>query len=135
MHINTDLGSNGMFFQVYLEKLTKSKRFVSKLNQIHAFLAFSGYNKVVDDSIYYQGQLKKKVGGHFTTNRCMKCLQSLFSAFRDRWFVITSEGMSYCKHIKDSTNGFMDMLFFDRTVRVRLGSKATGQAFCKIIFI
>lgn len=130
MHFGTDFESNGKFFQTYLEKLVKSKRFVSKLNQIHAFLAFSGYNKVVDDVIYYQGQLKKKVGGRFTTNRCVKCLQSFFSAYRDRWFVITSEGISYCKHIKDSMNGFMDMLFLDRTVRVRFGSKATAQALC-----
>lgn len=129
MKFGFDLVFDGNFFQGYLLKLLESAQFVSKFNQVHAFLGVSGFNNVVSDTIYYQGQLKKRVGGHHTTNRCYRCLQRLFSTYRPRWFTVTSEGISYCKNIQDSMNGSMGNLFFDRTVRIRFGAKQTNEDF------
>ena len=120
---------NGKFFEDYLKTIISKPAFVTGFGPIHVFLQISGFNKFMDETIDYQSVLKKKVGGQYTTNRCWKCVQDLFKIYRKRWFAISSEGVCYAKKYALASEGVIDMLFFDRSVKIRFGMQATGQEY------
>lgn len=124
-----DLQNNGDFLEGYLKSLIEAPSLFYKLNALHAFLQISGLNFCMPDLFFYQVQLKKKVGGQYATNACMRCLRNLFSGWRSRWFAITSEGICYAKKFTETPRGVIDMLFFDRAVKIRFGKRDTGHSF------
>lgn len=124
---------NGKFFEDYLKNLVKQPRFVLKLGPVHAFLLISGFNKVLGEAIYYQTIMKKRVGGYYTTNCCMRFLRKLCNSWRKRWFAITGEGICYAKNYTLTEKGFIDNLFFDKTIKIRIGKKITDEQFGKLI--
>lgn len=129
MKFGPDYLANGKFYEDYLKQLTKQPKFFSKLGPIHTFLQLSGFNQVLGDEFYYQSIMKKQVGGGYTRNCCMKLIHKVCQSWRKRWFAITGEGICYAKRYHLTTQGIIDMLFFDRTIKVRFGKKYTGQEF------
>lgn len=127
--LDIDLDLNGKFYQNYLKQLVKQPRFFSKLGPVHSFLQLSGFNQVLGDDFYYQSFIKKRVGGQYTTNCCMKMIRRVCRSWRQRWFAITGEGICYAKRYEKTSEGIVDMLFFDRSVRIRFGKKFTGEDF------
>ena len=131
MKFSTDYPSNGKFFESYIKSLIKQPSFMAGFGPTQAFLQISGLNKFINETINYQSLMMKKVGGQYTTNRCWKCLQDLFRIWRKRWFAITSEGVCYSKKYSVTSEGIIDMLFFDRSVKIRFGRQYTNQEFGK----
>lgn len=129
MTFGSDYVANGMFYEEYLRQLVKQPKFFSKLGPIHTFLQLSGFNQVLGDEFYYQSIMKKRVGGQYTTNCCMKLIHKICQSWRKRWFAITAEGICYAKKYHLTNEGIVDMLFFDRTIKVRFGKKYTGEDF------
>jgi hypothetical protein len=124
---------NGKFLESYLNKLIKVPKIFTRFNSLHLFLQISGLNYTVSDKIFFQGVLQKKIGGHNTTGCIMKCVRGMFSSWRLRYFAISSEGICYAKKFLVTEKGFIDMLFFDRTVKIRYGKRATGEQFGKVL--
>jgi hypothetical protein len=131
MNFTNDFTWNGKFFEVYLKLLGRQPAFIAGLGPTHAFLQISGLNKFISESINYQSLMMKKVGGQYTTNKCWKCLQNVFRAWRKRWFAVTCEGVYYSKKYSTTSEGVIDMLFFDKSVKIRFGKQTTGQDFGK----
>lgn len=129
MNFGTDHEANGRFYADYLKQLVKQSIFYSKLGSVHTFLQLSGFNNVLGDQFYYQNFVKKMVGGQYTTNCCMKMIHKVCQTWRQRWLAITGEGICYAKRYQLTNEGIVDMLFFDRTMKVRFGNKFTGQDF------
>lgn len=123
---------NGKFLECFLNKLIKVPKIFAKFNSLHLFLQISGLNYTVSDKIFFQGILQKKIGGHNTTGCFMKCIKGLFSSWRSRYFAISSEGICYAKKYHVTDKGFIDMLFFDRTVKIRYGKRVTGHQFGRL---
>lgn len=126
---------NGKFLECYLNKLIKLPKIFTKFNSLHMFLQISGLNYTVSDKIFFQGILQKKIGGHNTTGCFMKCIRGMFSSWRSRYFAISSEGICYAKKYSVTEKGFIDMLFFDRTVKIRYGKRVTGHPFGRVKLI
>lgn len=126
MNFGTDLSYNGRALETYLKSLIMIPTLFYKLNVLHAFLQISGLNNCMPDQFFFQAEMKKKVGGQYTTNACMKCLRNIFSGWRTRWFAVTSEGICYSKKFQETPKGVIDMLFFDRTVKILAGKRHTG---------
>ena len=47
MNFDSNLQANGVFLESYLHRVIQTPKFLEKLNQVHAFLGFSGLNRVV----------------------------------------------------------------------------------------
>lgn len=129
MNFSDQYQINGKFFESYLKALVKQPTFMTGYGAFHSFLQISGLNKFINETIDYQSLLMKKVGGQYTTNRCWKCIQDLFRVWRKRWFAFTSEGVCYAKKFSSTSEGIIDMLFFDRSVKIRFGKQPTNQDF------
>lgn len=120
-----DLNSNGSLLCTYLQRLISQTKIFCKFNEIHKFLEISAVNQAFDN-ILYQGELKKKVGGQFSTNRCSKLCRSLITKWEYKWFSITEEGISFADNFAEPYKGRFDVLFFDSTVKILFGKKQTN---------
>lgn len=124
-----DFPNLGKYYETYLLHLIRQTKLFLVLGQLHIFLEVSGFTGVLGDKIYHQSVMRKKVGGHYNSNKCMKCLKGIFTTWRFRWFAITSEGVCYAKKLSTTPQGVIDMLFFDKTVQVVFGKKDTSKEY------
>jgi len=131
-NFSNDATENGRNLEKYLRGLLKNPKLFLRLGFLHAFIQISGLNYQIPDTIYQQDVVRKKFGGHNRTSAIMRFFRKFISGWTYRWFAITSEGICYAKNYSETANGLVDMMFFDKTVKIRLGLTGTGSRYGRI---
>lgn len=115
-------------FAEFLNLLLNIPKVVLHLGLLHAFLEISGFQRMISTRFYIQTEITKKRGGYYLHTKCFNCIKQFFSFYKSNWIAITSDGVCYCQSISSSLSNIKEMLFFDKTVKVRFGrSTAHGR--------
>lgn len=126
--IDKDKDNGFEVLNTYLNSVIRNPKMIKELTPIHQFFELSGLNCLVSSNMFFQGYLKKKVGGQYVNSNCIGCLVNSFAGWRNRWFAITNEGICYSKKYSQTTKGAIDMLFFDSTVEIVFNEKKSDRS-------
>lgn len=101
--------------------------------KIHIFLEMTSLRGQEVGTIIKAGWASKGIGGRYKTHKLVQFIKQNFACcWGKKYFILSEEGIGYTNEYNQKE--FRDILFFDRTLRVRHGEKYGESDFTIVLY-
>ena len=104
---------------------TKSVKFLNR------FLEIFPIRGTTPGEIIKVGAGLKKSGGRLANNKLVKCIRKLFPCWKEKLFLLSSEGLGYCDNVDDCN--LKDNILLDCTLQVSCSKDSTVGKFTIVL--
>lgn len=115
------------------ELLTWYQSDANTMKKLHIFLEVTSLRGQEVGTIIKAGWASKGIGGRYKTHKLVQFVKQNFACcWGKKYFILSEEGIGYTNEYDQKE--FRDILFFDRTLRVRHGEKYGESDFTIVLY-